>query len=67
MSDIATRKLGLAAYIKIKGQKFLGYIDEKFRFEGDGRSEAEWEAEYMNTECYAHDSTLMSLRRLIQR
>lgn len=62
---LQTRKLGLAAYIKIKGIQFLGFIEGKFRFESD-RSEDEWEAEYMNTDAYRHDVELMNLRKLMR-
>lgn len=63
--EITTRKLGLAAYLKIQGARFLGVtVDRKFKFATD-RSPMDWETEYMNTDCYRHDVEVMNLRRLM--
>lgn len=63
---ISTKKLGLAAYVKIQGIRFLGYQSELgFSFESD-KSEPEWFTEYMNTEAYRHDVELMNLRKLLR-
>ena len=63
--NISTRKLGLAAYIKLKGQVLVGFRDGRFQFDSD-RSENDWEVEYLNTECYHHDVELINLRRLMK-
>lgn len=63
--SLKTRKLGLAAYIKLQGVTFLGCQGRNFEFDSD-RSENDWEAEYMNTDCYRHDVELMNLRKLLR-
>lgn len=64
--QVKVRRLGLAAYVKIKGGKFLGHYDGMFHFESD-KDEEQWEIEYVNTEAYAHDLELMNLRNLMKR
>ena len=65
---VEVRKLGLAAYMKMKDVEFKGYdADERhFVFESD-RDEREWYVEYLNTDCHRHDTELMGLRTLMRR
>ena len=63
--EISTAKLGLAAYIQIKGGTFLGYRDRKFWYDSE-RSEDDWQTEYINSESHQHDMTLMNLRKLMK-
>lgn len=56
--------LGLAAYIKMRGNHFLGFYDSQFVFESD-KAPNDWQVEYMNSEAFKHDSELMSLRKLM--
>lgn len=59
-----TRKLGLAAYIKMKG----GMILSKSRSHGytfeSPRPLNEWATEYANSCCNTHDVTLIGLRNM---
>jgi hypothetical protein len=61
---IEVSSLGLAAYIKMRGNHFLGFYDAKFIFESD-KTTNDWQVEYMNSEAFMHDSELMSLRKLM--
>lgn len=59
-----TRKLGLAAYIKMNG----GQILSKTRHHGytfeSSRPLNEWATEYANSCCNTHDVTLIGLRNM---
>lgn len=66
MAIIETRKLGLAAYIKMEQGNFLGVVDNKFRFESEMTAE-EWDIRYCNTCCHRHDMEVMALRGHIKR
>jgi hypothetical protein len=63
---ITTKRLGLAAYIKMNGGVLLEIRDSKFCFETD-KTEGEWEIEYSNSCCYQHDSELVNLRNLLNK
>ncbi|MGW8177420.1 MAG: hypothetical protein ACWGQW_01270 [bacterium] len=66
-TKVETRKLGLAAYIKMKGGELVKYANNKFTFEvEDGGTESEWEVRYLNSCCHKHDTELMNLRKLIR-
>jgi len=63
---VKTKKLGLAAYMKIKGCKLIGCDKGVFTLEAiNSASDREWEIEYMNTDCYRHDVEIMHLRKLL--
>lgn len=66
MGKLEIRKLGLAAYIKMKGGKLIEYKNSRFVFESD-RTESDWEVEYLNSCCHRHDTELINLRKLIRR
>lgn len=61
---ISTKELGLAAYIKINGAKFLDFQNKLFFFESDKTLDS-WRVEYYNSESYKHDTELLSLRKFL--
>lgn len=61
MRTIRVRQLGLAAYIKVSGGKFIGYREKHFVFESE-KSEEEWRVEYMNSSESKFDKCVMDLR-----
>ena len=61
MKTIKINELGLAAYIKMKGEKLTGYNDG-YIFESE-KGESDWRIEYLSSESYRHDSELMSLKK----
>lgn len=65
---IQTKKLGLAAYIKMSGEKLVAADPETrlFTFESD-KTANQWEVEYLNSCCHEHDSVLIQLRGLLQQ
>ena len=68
--EVQTRKLGLAAYIKMQGGELLA-VDENnntFKFkDGSGKTVNQWEFEYVNSCCHRHDTELVNLRKLMRR
>jgi len=62
---IETRKLGLAAFIKMRDQKLLEVDNGKFIFDSD-KTESQWEVEYLNSCCHRHDTELIHLRKLLR-
>jgi|Cruoilmetagenom7_1024161.scaffolds.fasta_scaffold00637_22 hypothetical protein len=70
---VETRKLGLAAYIKMRGGSLLNFEPDtnmfsfKVKSESVGKSVQDWEFEYLNSCCYRHDSELVNLRKLMRR
>jgi len=72
-SVVTTRKLGLAAYIKMHGGQLLDFEQDTNMFtfkvmsESVGKSVQNWEFEYLNSCCYRHDSELVNLRKLMRR
>lgn len=67
---VETRKLGLAAYIKMQGGelKDVEGSTNTFVFETqDEKSAQDWELEYMNSCCHRHDTELVNLRKLLRR
>lgn len=70
MGDVLeTRKLGLAAYMKMMGAEIEKVIPATNTFvlrHTSGKSLHEWELEYINTDCYRHDTELVHLRRLLR-
>lgn len=66
--SLSTRRLGLAAYIKMHGTIFRGYENGAFLFEApDDRTIEDWHIEYMNSCCQTHDSELVTLRDLMPK
>ncbi len=65
MKAIEVKKLGLAAYVKMRGGILVGYESNLFLFNSNKTIE-EWNIEYLNSCCYRHDAELMALRNLIQ-
>jgi len=62
---VETRKLGLAAYIKMNGGMLVKYEKGKFHLDAD-KVERQWEVEYMNSCCHRHDTELVNLRKLMK-
>lgn len=64
---VETRNLGLAAYIKMHGEKLIDFVgpNRVFVFES-AKPLSEWNVEYLNSESHKHDSELMNLRKLFQ-
>ncbi len=61
-----TSDLGLAAFIKIRDGNLKKCEGKDFIFDTD-KSEDEWRVEYLNSECYRHDSELLSLKKFRNR
>lgn len=67
---VETRKLGLAAFIKMHGGTLQSVDDSNntFAFEDEsGKTAQAWELEYMNSCCHRHDTELVNLRKLLRR
>ena len=67
---VETRKLGLAAFIKMHGGSLESVQNETntFAFEDEsGKTAQAWELEYMNSCCHRHDTELVNLRKLLRR
>jgi hypothetical protein len=67
---VETRKLGLAAFIKMHGGSLESVTNETntFAFEDESGKDAQaWELEYMNSCCHRHDTELVNLRKLLRR
>jgi len=62
---IETRKLGLAAFIKMNNGNLIEVASGKFAFESE-KAESQWEVEYLNSCCHRHDTELINLRKLIR-
>ena len=62
---VETRKLGLAAYIKMNGGQLVKFEQGKFHIDTD-KDEQQWEVEYMNSCCHRHDTELVNLRKLMK-
>lgn len=66
MAQIRIQKLGLAAFVKMKGATLIAVEDRAFVFESE-KSETEWQLEYSNSCCMQHDALVCQLRNHIQR
>ena len=69
-SVVETRKLGLAAYIKMHGGELTGVEQESNTFsfrDASEKSVTDWEFEYVNSCCHRHDTELVNLRKLLRR
>jgi len=67
---VETRKLGLAAFIKMHGGTLQSVDDTSntFTFEADSSKTAQaWEIQYQNSCCHRHDTELVNLRKLLRR
>ncbi len=60
------KKLGLAAYIIMRGGTVLGKSKKEGFKVSTSRPKAEWAVEYANSCCAKHDQTLMSLRNMTE-
>lgn len=63
---ISVSQLGLAAYIKMKGEKLVEVAGRNFVFETE-RPVSEWRVEYANSESSRHDAVLCELREHLPR
>ncbi|MET0462082.1 MAG: hypothetical protein ABW007_02975 [Chitinophagaceae bacterium] len=61
MTRIKTRRLGLAAFIKMSGAQLIDVHNKEFIFESE-KSESEWLVEYSNSCCMQHDAIVCQLR-----
>ena len=66
---LRTKKLALAAYLKMHGATFQGHQDGQFVFAQDeaGKDIDAWQVEYLNSCCHKHDTELVNLRSLLPR
>lgn len=62
---VETRKLGLAAFIKMNGGQLVKYESGRFHLDAD-KTEQQWEVAYMNSCCHRHDTELVNLRKLMK-
>lgn len=62
---VFTKKLGLAAYMKMSGAKIVSCNTGIWGFETD-RDILSWQIEYTNSCCCIHDTELMRLRALLK-
>ena len=70
MNNVETRKLGLAAYIKMQGGTLKDVEQETNTFQFEQESDKtvhDWEFEYVNSCCHRHDTELVNLRKLLRR
>ncbi len=68
--SLETRKLGLAAYIKMQGGTLKGLEGGTNTFvfvETPDKSITDWEMEYVNSCCHRHDTELVNLRKLMRK
>lgn len=62
---IQVNALGLAAYIKMKGDKLVK-VERKIFFLESERSAVDWRLEYSNSDCQRHDALVCELREHIR-
>lgn len=63
--QVRIKQLGLAAYVSMKGAKLLSTEGKVFVFESE-KSEKEWQVEYSNSCCQAHDARVCQLRNMLK-
>ena len=63
--QVKTERLGLAAYMKMKGCEIVSVKKGEFLFMSE-RPIKEWEIEYANSCCNSHDVELCELRKLLR-
>jgi len=63
---INTQRLGIAAYIKMKGHKLLKAEKGVFTFESD-KTIDELSVDYYNSCCCEHDACVCNLRAMIRK
>lgn len=61
---LSIKQLGLAAYLKSNGCTLIKVEDRVFYFETE-KTFKEWSISYSNSCCFAHDSALCELRKLL--
>lgn len=59
--QIAVTHLGLAAYIKMKGESLTKVEGKTFYFESE-KAVGQWRVEYNNSCCMKHDTMVCELR-----
>lgn len=65
---IATKKLALAAYIKMHGGNLKEYRNGRFTFDTTSDKTLEtWHLEYYSSCCHQHDTELVLLRGMMKR
>jgi hypothetical protein len=66
---LRTKKLALAAYLKMHGALFQGHQEGQFVFKVDAESKSleDWQVDYLNSCCHKHDTELVNLRGLLPR
>jgi len=62
---IKTKKLGLAAYLKLKKCDLVCCEDGYFEFESK-KSIDEWSVDYYNSCCSSHDAYVCNLRNMVR-
>ena len=68
--ELETRKLGLAAYIKMEGGTLKGLdgATNTFKFlDTPDKTLVDWEMQYVNSCCHRHDTELVNLRKLLRK
>lgn len=64
MATIRTRRLGLAAFMKMNECAIVNVYEGMFTFESD-KTLQEWELLYTNSCCSRHDSEVCELRKFL--
>jgi len=57
--------IGLAAYIKMQGDKLVDVKNKMFVFESD-KTEQAYQIEYLSSCCSYHDAEVCNLRKLLK-
>jgi hypothetical protein len=64
IKTIVVKKLGLAAYMKLRGSSVLRSENRIFTMDSLGKSPSEWEIEYANSEASKFNSCLIELNQI---
>lgn len=62
---IQIAQLGLAAYLKMHGQRLIKVENKVFHFES-AKTAQEWRTDYSNSESMKHDSLVCELRNHVR-
>jgi hypothetical protein len=66
--EVKIKNLGLAAYLKCRGETLKRYDVELRAFVFDStKNEDEWMVQYYNSCCSAHDAEVCNLRKFINK
>lgn len=63
--EVRIKQLGLAAFVSMKGTRLLRTEGKVFVFESE-KGEREWQVEYSNSCCQAHDARVCQLRNMVK-